>query len=231
MSKFDDEIARLEEEELNKDKVIKPLFPALTNNSKRETAKLANRVKSSQSAAERDKQADLNNIEIPESDERTTKQTAIQALQKKALDEFHTREEECGFCGVCELCKIYIYNSYKVEITANGYTLAGIEERITMQQKIAIASRERERALRDSWEDKIKEASDEEKAERLNNDRQYVPLTQENKKRISKAASEIAGKGKPKQRVSESVRIQTAMAKLGIDMKSLLAAANQANKK
>lgn len=231
MSKFDDEIARLEEEELNKDKVIKPLFPALTTNSKRETAKLANRVKSSQSD-KRDKLADgLEEIIIPDSDTRTTKQTAIEALQKKSLEEFRTREEECGFCGVCELCKIYIYNSYKVEITANGYTLAGIEERITMQQKTAIVARERERALRDSWEDKIKEASDEEKAERLNNDRQYVPLTKENKGRISKAASDIAGKGKPKARVSESVRIQNAMAKLGIDMKSLMAAANQANKK
>jgi hypothetical protein len=210
MSKFDDEILELEREmELaEKSAKGKSPFPAL-NNSKIGAAKLAVEIK-----AKEVKEIDPETI-IPESDDRITQRTAEETLHKYDEHQFRELEELCGFCGMCVPCKIFIYNSYKKEIS--GYSLQQVEARITMYQKVAVANQERERAARDVWEEKLKNASEVEKAERLNGDRQYVPLTQDVKRRVSKAASKVAEKGQPKKRISQDEKMKGAMQKLGIN--------------
>jgi hypothetical protein len=240
MSSIDDEITRLEKEQEEEDKInhapslktipkpsINPslLFPSLLKNSIRAKEELEATIKAREAAPTLEiqvKEEEIEeNIEIPEEDTRESEQTAEQAVLRKAAEsEYEERLNDCGFCGLCQQCKVYIYNSYKAEVINMG--LVQIEDRINMHKKACITAIERERVCRDLWEDKLKKESEEIQNERRDADGRYIIPEAQAGKRISKGARDAADRKKPAKRISQDSKMANKLQSLGIDFKSLL---------
>jgi hypothetical protein len=245
MSDLDDEIARLEKEEEEQKKAIHApsakkipqpkidpalLFPALLKNSLRAKEELEKRINGKEAAPtpeikkaiQEDKEINIPETEIPETDGRKSEQTGEQILLKKAAEkEYQERLDDCGYCGLCQQCKIYIYNSYKAEIWEQS--LKTIQEKVWAHKKSCIAAMERERVCRDLWEDKLKKESEEIQAELRDTDGRYIIPEPQIGKRISRSAQGIADKKKPEKRISQDTRMANKLKDMGIDFKAMLA--------
>lgn len=219
---MDDEIAALENELSKQDnpKHIPTLFPGLLTNSKREQDNLKNLVEKKVKTPK--ESIDPESV-IPDSDSRESMRTAEESIEfpSELKDAFNILNEHCGVCGTCDLCKIHTYNTYKWEIRG-PHALEFYESRIGMFEKIIIQSRERIRAARDSWEERLKEVSEEEREARRVTDAQYIPLTPEVKQKKTRAAQKIADGKKPVRRVSRDEKLQGKLKDMGIDFTALL---------